>query len=123
MRRLAAAIGLAWINFTLIFMAISPVFGAPSSNLPMCCRRGGKHACSLASQSPAGGTGFQSARCPLYPGSRALPAQSKVNAVAISATSTAVAANPTELRPQTEIRYRVSYSRAGQKRGPPVSLA
>ena len=39
MRRLAAAAVLAWINFTLMFVAISPAFGAGTiSQLPLCCR-------------------------------------------------------------------------------------
>jgi hypothetical protein len=124
MRRLLAAAALAWINFTLVFMAISSAFGAgPVSNLPFCCRRDGRHACSLMAQSPAFGPAFQAAPCQLYPGARALPAQSKGNGVPISVAVNAGIASHSAAQPQTEARYRMSYSRAGQKRGPPVSLA
>ena len=129
MRRLLAAAALAWINFTLVFMAISSTFAAgPVSNLPMCCRRDDKHACSLMAQSPmaqspASGPAFEAARCPLYPGARALPVQSNGNGVPISVAVNDGIASHSAAQPQTEARYRMSYSRAGQKRGPPVSLA
>jgi hypothetical protein len=124
MRRLLAAAALAWINFTLVFMAISSAFGAgPVSNLPMCCRRDGKHACSLIAQSPVSGPAFQAARCPLYPGARAVPAQAKASGLTpFVALHAAIVSNPA-VRPQTKARYRMSYNRADQKRGPPVLLA
>ena len=119
MRRFAAAVLLAWVNFTLIFAMIGPV--AADSNLPACCRRLGKHGCGMPS--PASGAAFQAALCPLYPHSGAIPAQAKASGVAAPVSLfSLVASHPTAF-PQTQARYRISYSRAGQKRGPPVSLA
>jgi hypothetical protein len=114
---------LAWINFTLMFVAISPAFGSgPVSHLPLCCRRDGKHACSQMAQSPASGAAFEAARCTLYPGARAVPAQAKASgAMPFVRVNTAAAVEPSA-RPRTEIRYRLSYNRAGQKRGPPALL-
>ena len=124
MRRLLAAAALAWINFTLVYMAISFAFGAgPVSSLPMCCRRDGKHACSLIAQSPFSGPTFQAARCPLYPGARAVPAQAKASGLNPFVTVHAAIASRAAAQPRTKARYRMSYSRAGQKRGPPVFFA
>ncbi len=124
MRRLVAAAVLAWINFALLFVAIDSAFGAgPVSNLPMCCRRDGKHACTLMAPSPISGPALQAARCPLYPGARALPAQAKASGLTPFVTVHAAIASQSSAQPQTEARCRMSYSRAGQKRGPPVFLA
>ena len=121
MHRSAAAALLAWVNFTLIFAAFSPAMAA-DSNLPACCRRAGKHACMLA-QSPLSGPALQAARCPMYPRSGAVPAQARATGLATSASIIAAVTSHPAAGPQTEARYRMSYSRAGQKRGPPVSLA
>jgi len=119
MRRIVAAAALAWINFTLI-LAVAPVFAAGVSNLPACCLRDGKHRCTLPVSSS--GPALQSARCPIYPGARALPAQAKASgAVASQAVFAALASQPAS-DPRTETLYRISYSRAGQKRGPPAHL-
>jgi hypothetical protein len=121
MRRLAAATVLAWINFTLMFVAISPAFGSgPVAHLPLCCRRDGKHACSQMAQSPASGSAFEAARCTLYPGARAVPAQAKASGAMPFATVNAAVAVGHAAQPRTETRYRLSYNRACQKRGPPA---
>lgn len=124
MRRLLAAAALAWINFALLFAAIHSAFGAgPVSNLPLCCRRDGRHACSLMAQPPVSGAALQAARCPLYPGARAVPAQAKASGLTPFVTVNAAIASHSAAQPQTETRYRMSYSRARQKRGPPVILS
>jgi hypothetical protein len=124
MRRLVAAAALAWVNFTLIFAAASPAFaGAAGSNLPSCCLRDGKHRCTLATQSSENGPALQSARCAVFPGGRALPAQDKASGVAALRTLFAAVAGHPAPQPRAETFYRISDSRAGQKRGPPVSFA
>jgi len=123
MRRLVAAALLAWVDFTLILAVITPAFAAGAgSHLPACCLRDGKHRCSLPAPSSDSGPALEPARCAVYPGARALPAQAKASGVVASeAVSAALASHPAS-QPRTEALYRISYNRAGQKRGPPVSL-
>lgn len=124
MRRLAAAALLAWINFTLIFAAVIPA-GDAGSSLPACCRRAGKHGCAMTAAAPSGASGsaLQAAPCPMYPRAVAIPAQAKANGVTASAATLAANVSHSALQPQTEARYRISYNRSSQKRGPPSFLA
>jgi hypothetical protein len=124
MRRLVAAGALAWVNFTLILAAITPAIASgPGSNLPACCLRDGKHHCTLVAPSSDSVPALESARCPVYPGVRALPAQAKASGESASGAVYAAMASHLTLQPRTEALYRISYSRAGQKRGPPAHLA
>jgi hypothetical protein len=121
MRRLAAAILLAWIHFALLFAAVTPAV-ASDANLPACCRKNGTHRCWMT-QSSASGPGFQAALCPMYPRAGAVPGQAKSAGLTASASVFGVIASHPAVQPQTEARYRISFSRAGQKRGPPSFLA
>ena len=119
MRRIVAAALLALANLALVLAAVYPV--TADSNLPACCRRLGKHACSMTST--ASGPAFQAAACPLYPRGQAVPAQARANALPAPYSAFVVAISHPIPVPQTEKRYRIPYSRDGQKRGPPVSLS
>jgi hypothetical protein len=124
MQRLAAAVLLGWINFTLIFAAARPV--ASASSLPACCRRLGKHACgtlSSTSGSSTSGPAFQAAACPLYPRGQAVPAQAKATGVATPVSLFALAVTHPALLPQLEARVRISCGHDQHKRGPPVFLS
>ena len=63
-----------WAIFLLTFLGvslISPAVSADSdSNLPACCRRFGKHHCSV-SVNPSSGPTVRSAVCPSFPGAAA----------------------------------------------------
>jgi hypothetical protein len=122
MRRLPALLLLAVFSFPLI----APVLAAsPDSQLPPCCRRDGKHHCAMmAMQSESeSGPSLRTNRCPLFPAPRTVPG---VPAVSLPGTPRAIFAgfpNRPTSRPKTEALCRISYSRAGQKRGPPSSIA
>jgi hypothetical protein len=120
MPRASAILLLALFGFLLISPA---VVADANSNLPACCRKDGKHHCSMTSpdESEESGGALQSVRskCPMFPGSAAAPAH-----------SSAAAARPTDLffaslvghpaaHAQTDAPYRVSFSRSLHKRGPP----
>ena len=117
----AALALLAWINFLLIFAAIAPSTTV-ASNLPACCRRAGIHGCSMTHTSTSG-PAFQAAPCAQYPQAGIAPVQAKASGVATSATVIAAVVSHPAAQPQTEARYRISYSRAAQKRGPPAFLS
>ena len=123
MRRMSAILLMALFSFSLISPA---VFVADAdSKLPVCCRRGGKHHCTMTpSQSESSsGPAVQAGRCPFFPTAKAGPASRTVSLPGISqAISAGIASHPAS-RTQTESLFRISYSRAGQKRGPPTFLS
>ena len=104
----------------------SPLFAANAveTNLPSCCRKDGRHQCAMPSMtmSSATSTGAIQAvmreKCPCSPAPlvTAHPELSRDEARAttflgIIGLETCVA--------QTEARYRISFDRSRQKRGPP----
>jgi hypothetical protein len=60
-------------------------------------------------------------KCPRYPVAAPAPRPYSVVPDGAHTTGMAIFVRPASL-PQTEARYRVSYSRSRQKRGPPVIL-
>jgi len=123
MRRISTILLMALFSLSLI----SPAVFAPDaeSNLPTCCRRSGKHHCTMtASQSESSsGPDLQIGRCRFFPTGQAVPASRIVSLRGNSqAILTGLASHPAS-RPQTQALCRVSYSRASQKRGPPTPLS
>ena len=122
-RRVSAVSLLLALSYSLIAPAL---FADPESNLPECSRRKGAHQCSMSVQDKFSteGTAFQLAqRCPAFPVAPAVTAHS---APAFSSGSGAVLAalvSHPAVQQQTQARYRVSFSRSRQKRGPPAFLS
>lgn len=120
MRRASAISLLLAICFSTL---AAPAFAADDSNLPQCCRRNGEHHCDMATEDAArvDGTSFQSIRmrCPAFPVANFAPVSPYVaflnDSIAIFAS---VVSHPS-IHIQTEARYRVSFNRSRQKRGPP----
>ena len=112
------------IVITLLFswLIILPAIAAsPKSNLPACCRKNGKHHCSMNAKSATQGLAFAAIgeKCPCCPQS------TKVSQLPFSGSHTVRSAvfaglvsHPAS-SPQTEAAYRISYDRSRQKRGPP----
>jgi hypothetical protein len=123
MRRALATFLLAVFSFPLIAPA---VFADAESNLPACCRRGGKHHCAMMmDEAPVPGVSLRSIqpRCPLYPCAPATPAGRFVAVLKSSyAIFGAVVSHPA-IHVRTEAGYRISFGRSSQKRGPPVVLS
>jgi len=118
-RRIFATLLMALIGFPLI----SPAFLASDaeSTLPACCRRNGSHHCSiLARQSRAAGPAVETGRCLSFPVATALPGNRAASSPGISRTIFCGLISHAASRPQAQALYRVSYSRTGQKRGPPA---
>jgi len=122
MRRLVALPLLALFSFSLIGPAAF-VSGAGSS-VPECCRRDGQHRCAMAENGsePASGPVLQSDTCPSFPGAHVMAPRPDPGQVRIYQTSVGVAAGHTAPHARPETLCRISFSRAGQKRGPPISL-
>jgi hypothetical protein len=123
MRRALATFLLAVFSFPLIAPA---VFADAESNLPECCRRGGKHRCAMMiGEAPATGVSFRSIqpRCPLYPGAPATPAGEFIAVLESSWAIFGLVVSHPAIHVQTEAGYRISLGRSSQKRGPPVVLS
>ena len=123
MRRVLAMLLVAAFGFSPIAPA---VFAAdPDAKLPACCRRGGQHHCAMmASQSaPLSGPALRADRCGLYPPAPNVPPGQTVSLPGVSQAEFAGLWSHPASCPQTEALCRISYSRAGQKRGPPALLS
>jgi hypothetical protein len=123
MRRALALFLLAVFSFPLIAPAI---FADVRSNLPECCRRGGKHHCAMTGdESSSDGVSLRSIqpRCPLYRGALSIPAGEYVAILKTSGAIFGAIVSHPAIQLQVEAGYRVSFSRSSQKRGPPVVLS
>jgi hypothetical protein len=119
-RRGSAALLLAIFGFSLITPALSA--SDPESKLPPCCRRPGKHHCAMTSSDSSSGPAFQ-ALCPSYPTAAAVPVNPVVSLSAISLAAFVVPVTHPAIRPHTQLLRHGSFSRARQKRGPPILLS
>jgi hypothetical protein len=113
---------LALFGFPLILPAIRV---DSEAKLPACCRRNGKHHCSVpdaAQRHDASGAAVRE-KCSQYSGASAIPAYS--NATLLNATLafySSLVKHPA-VHSQTEALQRISFSRSRQKRGPPVLIS
>jgi hypothetical protein len=118
MRRALASLLLALFSFPLIL----PVLRADeASNLPSCCRREGRHHCSMdhAATSREGVSPIQS-KCSNYPVTIAVPGNSIAGLLTnFSSIGVSLLTYPS-VQERAEAQYRVSFSRSRQKRGPPA---
>src|SRR5579862_3581922 len=101
----------------------------PDSKLPPCCRRAGEHGCALAASRLASfaesssGPAVRADLCASFPEARGIPAQRTVTFLVTSQAVFAEVVRHPASRPQTEALLRISHSRAGQKRGPPLQFS
>lgn len=123
MRRALASLLLALFSFPL---ALPMLRADAASSLPSCCRREGKHHCSMDSGSAETPSGV--ALRALHPKCSSYAAASTVpgSYVALLKNSLSIGASLLRypsIEAQTEARYRISFSRSRQKRGPPALLS
>ena len=121
MRRALASFLLAVFSLPLI---AALAFATPSSTLPACCRRNGKHHCDMASPDGSGAPAFTAVqpKCPLFPRASAGPADSKIPVP--TADARAAAPHPIHSAPVAEAAPHASVASRGSihKRGPPTQL-
>jgi hypothetical protein len=121
LRRAYAVMLLVAFSFSLI----APLLSAePESRLPACCRRDGKHACGMTKSeapSPVHGLAVKSTKttCPQFPSGKGTQALAKTHVSPQSHAAPIRVVNPDVIAVQMEVRYRIAFSRAWQKRGPP----
>ena len=121
MRRLVAMPLLALFSLSLISPAVS--VSSAESNLPECCRREGKHRCAMpeSGSDPASGPVWQAAKCSSFPAHAAVP-KPDPGQIRVYQASAGLFAGCWTSHAKPEGLCRISFSRVGQKRGPPVSL-
>lgn len=96
---------------------------AVEASIPVCCRRGGKHQCSMGEgQSSNSHERALRGKCPYSCASAAVIVPASFAPAAAAAIYSGVLQHPS-VSPQTDARRRISYDRARQKRGPPTLLA
>jgi hypothetical protein len=122
MRRILAIMLLALFSFPLISPAL--LASDTDAKLPACCRRNGSHHCSIVVGQPrAAGPAIETGRCASFPVTAAFPGSRTLSSLGISpAIFCGLVSHPAS-RPPAEALCRISYSRAGQKRGPPTFLS
>jgi hypothetical protein len=123
MGRASALLLVAVFSFSLISPAL--VASDANSKLPTCCRRNGAHHCAITTEQSESSSGpaLRAGKCPSYPTSQIAL---KDRTVSLSGTPRLLLASLSSLRfssLRTQSLGRSSYSRAGQKRGPPSFLA
>jgi hypothetical protein len=105
------------------WMLIAPAFGPDAdANLPACCRRGGKHHCTMHRMGQIGGSqkGFTSVseKCPYCPASTCAVAPVTYKPETGNALYIKLVSMPARAS-RTKVLYRISLFRSHQKRGPP----
>src|SRR6516162_5850809 len=121
MRRVWAM--LLMVAFSLPLIAPALISFDPNSKLPACCRHQGVHHCALAAN-PASPSGpwVAAGRCLLFPGTHATPATWPAGI--LPAVPVVAGLRPHRFAPASrETAFLLSYSRAGQQRGPPTPLS
>jgi hypothetical protein len=123
MRGIFAMLLVALFSFSLISPAV--LASDADSNLAVCCRRGGKHHCAMMAtpSESSSGPSVQAGTCPFFPVAKGVPASRTARLPGISQAVFARLVSHPASRPQKAALCRISFSRAGQKRGPPILLS
>jgi hypothetical protein len=122
-RRISAILLMALFSFSLI----GPEAFAQDagSQLPACCRRGGQHHCEMDATQPESSSlpSVKAGKCSLFPSATTSAPSNPASSFAKSSQAifAALVGHPAS-RAQTEALFRISYSRASQKRGPPAAI-
>jgi hypothetical protein len=112
------------ITIALLFglSLAAPLFSVDAANsLPQCCRRNGSHHCDSGKTADSGSRAVSSIapKCSNWPKSTAAAWPNHLAPPHTQVVRIPLYAHP-ESAPQTEARYRVSFARSRQKRGPPI---
>jgi len=105
---------------------LAPVFApdAAEASIPACCRRGGRHHCAMSEMAAQPSSGHaisvMAEKCPYAPAVAPVLHFSAFAPPSDAAIFAQIVSHPA-VYAQTEARYRISFDRARQKRGPPVT--
>jgi len=116
------------VAMLLIAILVLPSIGGAlfasdsDSGLPACCRRDGSHHCAAVASRTASGSGaiLRTGKCPAFPAARMGPNNQPAAMPRPSEAIAVASAGQPASQGETQALCRSSYSRAGQKRGPPA---
>lgn len=123
MLRAIAIVLISLVSFGLMTPVVSADTGA---GLPLCCRAHGKHKCAtrMAMDTSSGATiKSVSEKCPFALRLSTIALASSVFFPARLFVPCGALVSQPDRMAQTEARYRISFGRARQKRGPPALFA
>jgi hypothetical protein len=120
MRRALASLLISFLSVPVILPAL---LADPSQELPPCCRRDGKHHCSMAGMmgGESKGPALQS-RCPLFPQNHSLPGSLHVSGFAVVRRVVGTAFSVCATRTSETTRQSQLLAGCIRKRGPPSFL-
>lgn len=123
MRRALAILLVTMFSLPLIAPALAST--PDDSQLPACCRRGGKHHCAMGGEMGGSPSRFHvaSEKCPYTPLGHAPFVVPRALATPIPAALTFDAPGICGVIRSAEAGYRISVDRTRHKRGPPQKLA
>lgn len=125
MRRALASFIIALVSFP----AIDALLRANSApDLPECCRRHGEHHCVMAPDLDSASSTEPAVRaiqskCPYYPATTTVALEWNGTPAKNLQVASPWLLNHPAVHSQIKARYRVSFSRSRQKRGPPSLLS
>jgi hypothetical protein len=126
LRRLFALLLMVSFSFPLIAQLLS---AGPETRLPACCRRDGAHGCARNKARIEASSGGQAvvgnplsiwaASCPLYSKGETTAAVERLQPSTPDDSAVFLDTHPAAVAAQMDARYRISFNRSFQKRGPP----
>lgn len=121
MRRCLASLLVALFSFALISPA---VFASNAEgSLPACCRRAGKHHCSMSSEvGSTSGPALRAARCASFPGAQPAPVNPSSTFFLSSIQTTLVSLASSDVQGPVDQVFSSIHDPATPKRGPPVTI-
>lgn len=99
----------------------APAWAIQGSNLPVCCRKNGRHKCAMTQEIGKAHLSSVSAKCPCTANNIA-PGELLFDVVANNSKATTTLLPVSEILAQVEAGFRISSIRSRQKRGPPALL-
>ena len=114
---------LAIALLTLFSLSVIPptAFASdPDAGLPACCRRAGKHHCSVATEGSSPGPALQASPCSFFPGVRGVTASPNVGTLATPLVSRVSYASTSATPLANATPFEVLFHAPRQQRGPPA---
>jgi hypothetical protein len=122
MRRFLASLLVALFSFALISPAV--LASDAEDRLPACCRRIGRHRCSVMSSEAGASSGpaVHAGRCQLFPHGQAAPADPVKTFPPFSNRATTAFLHASAVEQPAALVYESIYDPASPKRGPPAGF-
>ncbi|MBZ5675662.1 MAG: hypothetical protein LAP61_15585 [Acidobacteriia bacterium] len=118
MRRALAVALLGLFSFSLI--PPSAFASDPEAGLPACCRRNGKHHCTMPVEGPSSGPALHASPCCSFPGTSGVTTSPKAGVLTAPVVSCVSHASTLAKRLEDVTPHPVLFHSPRQQRGPPA---